>query len=246
MKKNYKFEIAYDGGRYYGWERQPGRETIQGKLEQVLSRMTGQETEVIGAGRTDAGVHARRMIANAHLTTEMTEQEILAYMNHYLPDDISVLDVKQASDRFHARYKATGKLYTYTCYVGTLKPVFQRKYVTVLVGVPDLSRMQEAAGILTGTHDFKAFCSNPQMKKSTVRTVDRIEVVRKKDMIYLNFHGDGFLQNMVRILTGTILEAGFHRMTPKDIRNALEKKDRMLAGPTMPAQGLCLMQVDYD
>ena len=246
MMRNYKLEICYDGSRYFGWERQPGKETIQGKLEQVLSRMTGQEAEVIGAGRTDAGVHAQKMIANTHLETDMSETEIQSYMNQYLPDDISVTDVRIASDRFHARYKATGKLYTYTCYTGSLKPVFRRKYVTVLEGVPDMGRMQKAAAILTGTHDFKAFSTNPQMKKSTVRTVDRIEIAQKKDFLYLNFHGDGFLQNMVRILTGTILEAGFGRLSEEQIREALKSRDRALAGPTMPAQGLCLMTVDYD
>ncbi|MBQ6551511.1 MAG: tRNA pseudouridine(38-40) synthase TruA [Lachnospiraceae bacterium] len=244
--KNYKLEIMYDGSRYYGWERQPGKETIQGKLEQVLSRMTGEASEVIGAGRTDAGVHARKMTANAHLATDLTEEEIRTYMNHYLPDDICVTDVKTASDRFHARYKATGKLYTYTCYVGEQKPVFRRKFVTVLPEVPDLEKMQEAAKVLTGTHDFKAFSTNPKMKKSTVRTVDKIDIVRKKDCIYLNFHGDGFLQNMVRILTGTLLEAGYGRMSPEDIRKALSSGDRADAGPTMPPQGLCLMEVDYD
>lgn len=246
MKRNYKLEICYDGSRYFGWERQPNKETIQGKLEQVLARMTGQDAEVIGAGRTDAGVHAQKMIANTHLETDMSETEIQTYMNHYLPDDISVNDVRIASDRFHARYKATGKLYTYTCYTGSLKPVFRRKYVTVLEAVPDMDRMRAAAAILTGTHDFKAFSTNPQMKKSTVRTVDKIEIAQKKDFLYLNFHGDGFLQNMVRILTGTILEAGFGRMSEEQIREALNTRDRALAGPTMPAQGLCLMEVDYD
>ena len=245
MKHNYKLEISYDGSRYFGWERQPDRDTIQGKLEQVLTRMSGQEAEVIGAGRTDAGVHAKKMTANVHLETDLAEREIRNYMNHYLPDDISVTDVRIASDRFHARYKATGKLYTYTCWVGDLKPVFRRKYVTVLDAVPDVSRMKAAAEILKGTHDFKAFSTNPQMKKSTIRTVDRIEIVLKKDLLYLNFHGDGFLQNMVRILTGTILEAGYGRISEDQIREALKTKDRALAGPTMPPQGLCLMEVDY-
>ena len=243
--KNYKLEIAYDGSRYFGWERQPDRETIQGKLEKVLSLMTGEKTEVIGAGRTDAGVHAKAMTANVHMTTDKTPDEIQAYMNHYLPEDICVNEVKEASDRFHARYKAAGKLYTYTCYTGDLKPVFTRKYVTVIEGRPDLELMRQAAAVLTGEHDFKAFSTNPRMKKSTVRCVDSIEIVQKKDLLYLNFHGDGFLQNMVRIMTGTILEAGFGRMSVEMSREALISKDRQKAGPTAPPQGLCLMKVDY-
>ena len=242
---NYRFEISYDGTRYYGWERQPGKETIQGKLEAVLSRMTETQAEIIGAGRTDAGVHARAMIANSHLETDLSEAEILAYMNRYLPDDISVNRVSIVSERFHARYNAAGKLYTYTCYAGDSKPVFNRKYVTILDAAPDSDAMKKAAQYLNGEHDFKAFCSNPKMKKSTVRTVDTIDITKRKDYIYLNFHGDGFLQNMVRIITGTLLEVGFGRMEPEEVKDILEKKDRRLAGPTAPPQGLCLMKVDY-
>ena len=242
---NYRFEISYDGTRYYGWERQPGKDTIQGKLEAVLSRMTDAEAEIIGAGRTDAGVHAKAMIANAHLDTALSPGEILAYMNRYLPDDIAVNRVTLASDRFHARYNAAGKLYTYTCYVGASKPVFNRKYVTVLEDLPDIEAMQKAAAFLVGEHDFKAFCSNPKMKKSTVRTVDSLEITKRKDFLYINVHGDGFLQNMVRIITGTLLEVGFGRMEPDQVKEVLEGKDRRLAGPTAPPQGLCLMKVDY-
>ncbi len=242
---NYRFEISYDGTRYYGWERQPGKDTIQGKLESVLSRMTGVQAEITGAGRTDAGVHARAMIANSHLDTALSEGEILDYMNRYLPDDISVNRVSIVSDRFHSRYNAAGKLYTYTCYAGNAKPVFNRKYVTVLDSLPDTEAMEKAAAYLTGEHDFKAFCSNPKMKKSTVRTVDRIGIIKRKDYIYLNFHGDGFLQNMVRIITGTLLEVGFGRMDADHVKEILESRDRRLAGPTAPPQGLCLMKVDY-
>ena len=193
--KNFKFIISYDGSRYFGWERQPGRDTIQGKLEAVLTRMCGTDVQVIGAGRTDAGVHAKAMAANAYMDTEKTPDEVRDYMNRYLPDDICVQEAKLAADRFHARYRAVGKLYTYTCYVGDTKPVFNRKYVTVLDYQPDLAAMQRAAEYLTGEHDYKSFCSNPQMKKSTVRIVDSIEIVRRKDYIYFNYHGTGFLQN---------------------------------------------------
>ena len=124
MKKNYKMTICYDGSRYYGWEHQPDRDTIQGKLENVLSRMCGEDIDVIGAGRTDAGVHAKAMVANAVLNTELSPEEIRDYMNRYLPDDIAVKEVREASERFHARYKAVGKLYCYTCFDGPVKPVF--------------------------------------------------------------------------------------------------------------------------
>ena len=242
---NFRLTISYDGTRYFGWERQPGKETIQGKLEAVLSRMTGAEVNVIGAGRTDAGVHAKAMTANAYMDTDMEPEAIRDYMNHYLPEDICVSEVKEAADRFHARYRAVGKLYTYTCYVGDTKPVFNRKYVTVLDFQPDVEKMQQAAQYLVGEHDFKSFCANPQMKKSTVRIVDSIEITRRKEYIYFDFHGTGFLQNMVRILVGTLLEVGAGKIPPEKVQEILEAKNRVLAGPTAPPQGLCLMKVDY-
>ena len=245
MKQNYKLTVAYDGSRYYGWEHQPDKPTIQGKLEDVLSRMTGAPVDVIGAGRTDAGVHAKAMTANAVLDTALSPEDIRDYMNRYLPDDICVREVRTASERFHARYKAVGKTYCYTCYVGALKPVFDRKYVLTLDGVPDVAAMQRAAALLVGEHDFKSFCGNPKMKKSTVRLVDRIEIVQKRDYLYLNFHGTGFLQNMVRILVGTLLEVGFGKRPAEQMPAILESRDRTQAGYTVPPQGLCLMKVDY-
>ncbi|MCD8324098.1 MAG: tRNA pseudouridine(38-40) synthase TruA [Clostridiales bacterium] len=247
MKNNYKMLLSYDGSRYLGWEHQPNTDmTIQGKLEQVLSRMTGQETEVIGAGRTDAGVHARGMVANARMETALSETEIRDYMNRYLPDDICVRDVRQASDRFHSRYNARGKTYRYTCYVGECKPVFDRKYVYVPEDVPDVARMQKAAELLIGTHDFASFCSNPRMKKSTVRKVDRIEIVQKGAYLTFTYHGTGFLQHMVRILTGTLLEVGYGKREPESMEELIAARQRALAGFTAPAKGLCLMKVDYD
>jgi tRNA pseudouridine38-40 synthase len=245
--KNYKLTIAYDGSRYYGWEHQPDRDTIQGKLETVLMRMCGMEEipEVIGAGRTDAGVHAKAMVASVLLATDLSPQEIKDYMNRYLPDDIGVVDVREASLRFHARYNAVGKTYSYTCYVGDGKPVFQRKYVTRLEAEPNLDAMLRAASYLQGEHDFKSFCGNPRMKKSTVRLVDSIAIKRSKNQIYFTFHGTGFLQHMVRILVGTLLEVGYGRMQPEDMPALLEARDRSLAGPTAPACGLCLEKVDY-
>ena len=246
MEKNYKMILAYDGSRYYGWEHQPNTDlTIQGKIESVLSRMTGEEVEVTGAGRTDAGVHAKGMTANVRLDTEMSEKEIWEYLNHYLPEDICVRDFRICSDRFHARYNAVGKTYCYTCYVGDLKPVFNRKYVYEPEKKPDLARMRKAAEYLMGTHDFASFCGNPKMKKSTVREVDRIEISQKGNYLNLTYHGTGFLQYMVRILTGTLLEVGFGEREPESIPDLIEAKDRSKAGFTAPAKGLCLMEVDY-
>ncbi len=250
MKRNFKFIISYDGTRYHGWERQPGKDmTIQGKLEAVLNKMTGAPQEepvnLIGAGRTDAGVHARAMTANAFLDTDMSEAEIQSYMNEYLPEDISVNEVKACSERFHARYNALGKTYRYTCWYGASKPVFDRKYVTILEQRPDCEKMREAAAILVGTHDFKSFCGNTRMKKSTVRCVDTINIEESGSYIRFYFHGNGFLQNMVRILTGTLLEVGYGNITPLEVKDILEACDRQKAGPTARPEGLCMMKVDY-
>ncbi|WP_026506186.1 tRNA pseudouridine(38-40) synthase TruA [Butyrivibrio sp. NC3005] len=259
MKRNFKMVVRYDGTRYQGWEHQPGVEmTIEGKIETVLNRMIKDEIDnskseerefvpvkVIASGRTDAGVHARGQVCNVHLDTQYSVDEIWEYMNNYLPDDIAIIELKEASDRFHARYNALGKTYVYTCYYGKSKPVFDRKYVTVLEQMPDLDKMREAAKYLEGTHDFKSFCSNPRMRKSTVRCVDTISIVQDGPRIRLTFHGNGFLQNMVRILVGTLLEVGFGRMTPERVKEVLELMDRKLAGPTAKPQGLCLMKVDY-
>lgn len=246
MEKNYKLKISYDGSRYFGWEHQPDRETIQGKIETVLARMVDKDmVDVIGAGRTDAGVHARAMIANVHLDTQMSPEEIRDYANRYLPDDISILEVREAADRFHARYKAVGKTYQYTCFDGPVKPVFDRKYYTPLDQELDVEAMQEAAHFLEGKHDYKSFCGNSRMKKSTVRIVDTITVRRRKGYVYLTFHGTGFLQNMVRIMSGTLIEVGLGRKRPEEVGEILEACDRKVAGPTAPAKGLCLLKVDY-
>lgn len=256
--RNYKMIIQYDGTRYAGWQRQPEKTTIQGKLESVLSLMCGSEVEVIGAGRTDAGVHARGMVANAVLglqaeakprterMTELSPEEIRDYLNRYLPEDIAVTEVREASPRFHARYNAIGKTYCYTCYDGDVKPVFDRRYCTYLEEKPDVELMRKAAEVLKGTHDFRNFCVNPKMKKSTVRCVDRIEIEREDGYLRFTFHGSGFLQNMVRIMVGTLLEVGYGRMTAEQVAAILENPERQKAGPTAPAQGLCLMSVDYD
>ena len=246
MKQNYKMILSYDGTRFYGWEHQPTTDmTIQGKMESVLSLMVQSEVEVIGCGRTDAGVNAKNMVCNAHFDTQMNTDEIRDYLNRYLPDDICVKEVRIASDRFHSRYNAIGKTYCYTCYIGDVKPVFNRKYVYVLDQKPDIQEMKKAAEYLIGTHDFASFCSNPRMKKSTVRKVDRIEIQKKGDLLTLTFHGSGFLQHMVRILTGTLLEVGFGKRAPESISDLIDAKDRKLAGFTAPAKGLCMMQVDY-
>lgn len=243
--KNYRMLIEYDGTKYHGWERKTNVDTIQGKLEGVLEAMTGSEVKVIGAGRTDAGVHAKGMVANVHLDIEMSEEELRDYMNRYLPDDICIREIKLVSDRFHSRYNAVGKTYQYTCYVGKTKPVFNRRYVNMISESIDIDAIKRAADLLVGEHDFMSFCGNPKMKKSTVRQIYSIQVEVKDDILSLTYHGSGFLQYMVRILSGTLLEIGSGKRTVESISELLELRDRSKAGFTAPAKGLCLIKVDY-
>ena len=245
---NYRIVVSYDGTRYNGWQKQKTTEdTIQGKLETLLSRMAGKEVTVQGSGRTDAGVHALAQTANFRMETELSEQELMDAINGYLPEDIAVLSLKMASERFHSRYNAIAKTYEYRLYIGNAKPVMDRKYVWQPEEKPDLERMRTAAAYVLGEHDFKSFCGNKKMKKPTVRRIDRIEAeeIPERQEAVLRFTGNGFLQNMVRILTGTLVECGQGKREPEQMREILEAKDRSAAGMTAPAKGLSLVRVDY-
>ncbi|MBP3489916.1 MAG: tRNA pseudouridine(38-40) synthase TruA [Roseburia sp.] len=243
---NYRMAIQYDGTRYRGWQSLSDTDaTIQGKLETVLSQMTGEEVAVIGSGRTDAGVHAIGQVANFHLQGTFDEHALLADLNRYLPEDIAVSSLELVDDRFHSRYQATRKTYRYRIHTGEIPEVFERKYVYDYRTPLDVGRMREAAGLLCGTHDFKSFCGNRRMKKSTVRTIYEIRVEELPGELQLYFTGDGFLQNMIRILTGTLIEIGDGRRAPQDVTRILAAKDREAAGYTAPACGLTLINVEY-
>lgn len=243
---NYRLDIQYDGTRYGGWQKQKDTDnTIQGKIEEVLSRMCQTPVTIQGAGRTDAGVHAAGQVANAHMETEKTCEEICEYLNRYLPEDIEIVRVKQAADRFHSRLNAREKVYQYRVAAGSHKNVFERKYQCPLHENLDVPAMREAAEFLTGTHDFKSFCSNKKMKKSSVRTIYDIEIREEGQEIRMTYTGDGFLYNMARILTGTLIEVGRGDRKPVEMMEILERCDRGAAGFTAPARGLTLLEVRY-
>lgn len=244
--KNYKMILSYDGSRYYGWQRQPDQLTVQGELEKVLEIMCGCYVETFGAGRTDGGVHAKGMVVSAFFSTDKQVGQIRDYLNEKLPNDIAVLEVREAAEGFHARYNAVGKTYCYTCHVGSVHPVFDRKYYYPLEEMPRIERMRKAAMLLKGTHDFANFCTDYMMKKSTVRCVDRIDIEEKDGYIRFYFHGTGFMRNMVRIMVGTLLEIGYERKSLEELKESIGTSERRKAGPTAPAQGLCLISVDYN
>lgn len=244
--RNFRITVAYDGGRYQGWQRIGNGQSIQGKIEDVLSEMLGHKVEIHGAGRTDAGVHARAQVAHFKIRTARTPEEVRAYLNRYLPEDIAVTACQQADDRFHARLNAAGKRYVYRIWNSATPNVFERKYLCRVDGPLDVAVMQRAADALVGTHDFRAFCGNRKMKKSTVRTLHTARVQRLGDEVRLTFEGTGFLQNMVRILAGTLTEIGQGKRPADDIPRILRSLDRTQAGITMPPQGLILEQVFYN
>ena len=244
--KNYKIIIQYDGTRYKGWQVQKSTDmTIQGKIQDVLSAMTGQNIEVIGSGRTDAGVHALGQVANFHIPEGYSKEYILDYLNHYLPMDIAVIDIEEVDERFHARYHAVEKTYMYRIHRSAIPNVFERKYMYIYIEELDVDAMREAAGLMLGTHDFMAFCGNKKMKKSTIRTVKSILIEEKENEILISYTGDGFLQQMIRIMTGTLIEVGNGSKKSKDITAIIESKVRENAGYTVPAEGLCLKKVVY-
>lgn len=280
---NYKLTLQYDGSRYDGWQKQGNTEnTIQGKLEKVLARMTGFPVEVHGSGRTDAGVHAMGQVANFHLpdgwkpeggqnqnggqNQEKNQKNdwhkngdhdrkqfavvdwIRDYCNQYLPDDIAVTELTPAPERFHARLSAVKKIYTYQIETGAKRNVFSRRTCYGLGQPLNVKAMQKAADLLCGTHDYKSFCGNKKMKKSTVRTIYRIDVKQDagSSLVKLEFEGNGFLQNMVRILTGTLVEVGLGKRDAGTMPEVLAALDRQASGYTAPAEGLCLKKVFYE
>lgn len=243
---NFRLNIEYDGSRFSGWQKQGNTDnTIQGKLENVLNKMTGEDIEIHGSGRTDAGVHALGQVANFKSNTTMNTDEILDYLNEYLPLDIRIKSVEIAAPRFHARLNACSKHYRYTIDNGRVANVFMRKYMTRSTDTYNLDAMKKAADFLIGEHDFKSFCDNKRMKKSTVRTIEKIDISYTNGILTMDFYGNGFLYHMVRILTGTLLNVGTGKIDPNDIPDIIDAKSREAAGFTSPPQGLMLVEVTY-
>lgn len=243
--RNLRLDLCYDGTRYRGWQRLPGREdTIQGKLETALSRILEQPIEVSGSGRTDAGVHALGQVANFHCDSGLSAEEILRQLRRYLPEDIGIYSCVDVPPRFHARLNARSKTYCYRIWNSEQPCVFERRYVAVMPERLDLEAMRQAAARLIGEHDFSAFCGNAKMKKSTFRRLDAIDIQHQGEEIRLTFTGNGFLYNMVRILVGTLVEVGRGQRSPESME-ALFGGKREQAGFLAPAQGLCLMEVMY-
>ncbi len=243
--RNLRLDICYDGTRYRGWQRLTGNQsTIQGRIEACLSRILDEPIEIIGSGRTDAGVHAVGQVANFHTNADASAEEILFALRKYLPEDIGIYSCREVSPRFHARLNAKAKTYRYRIWNSANPCVFDRRYVTVLSERLDLSAMRNAAEYLLGEHDFSAFCANAKMKKSTVRSIHAIDIAQTGSELQITVTGDGFLHGMVRIIAGTLIEVGRGEREAQQIPMLFGQK-REAAGFMAPPEGLSLMEVFY-
>jgi tRNA pseudouridine38-40 synthase len=244
--RNLKMEIQYDGSRYRGWQKQKDVDlTIQGKIENVLSKMTGEDIQVIGCGRTDTGVHAESYAANFQTNYMASVDDMMDYLYEYLPEDIVVKALKDTTERFHARYNVKSKTYIYTINNNKFRDVFNRRYTYHVTEKLNLAEMKNAAEVLVGTHDFQSFTSLKAGTKATVRTINYINITENDGMIEIEVNGNGFLMNMVRIISGTLIEVGKGNLKPVDVERILKEKKRSEAGPIAQAKGLCLKSVQY-
>jgi pseudouridylate synthase I len=246
--RNIKLVMEYDGSRYNGWQKQPKNPnsiTIQDKIEAVLSKMENETVELIGAARTEAGVHAYAQIANFTTNSTMKLYEMKHYLNRFLPRDIAILEVAEVPERFHSSFNAKSFRYQYKISMGEVASVFDRKFNYYSFHPLDAGKMKEAAKYLLGQHDFKAFSDNKRMKKSTIREIYELEVYSDINEIMISIHADDFWPHMARIIVGTLIEIGLGNKLPSDMETILESKDREMAGPTAEARGLFLQDVLY-
>ena len=240
-----RLRVAYDGTAYCGWQVQPEVPTIEGELNQAISRLTKEEIIVIGASRTDAGVHAKGNVAVFDTESTIPADRFAYALNPLLPEDIVVVASDEVEADWHPRHCDTEKTYEYKILNSKFPDPMRRRDTYHVSFDLDLEKMREAAGYLKGEHDFKSFCSNRRMKKSTVRTIYSIDLKEKEGEIVITYTGNGFLHHMIRILTGTLLEAGMKKRSLSSVAELLEVRDREKAGFTAPAKGLTLEKVLY-
>jgi len=244
--RNVRVEIAYDGGRFFGWQRQEGFESVQEAVEDALEALLGEHVTVHGAGRTDTGVHALRQVASFHLDTRLPDGRLLFALNAHLPEGVRIVALETCRDDFHARFAARGKRYAYLVRTAQFAPVLGRGYTHWVPDPLDLGAMRAAARTFVGEHDFGALASAGSPRRSNVRHIRSLRIVARRERLAFVVEGNGFLYNMVRTLAGTLLEIGRGRFEPDLARRLLEERDRTRAGPTAPACGLYLVRVLYD
>ena len=245
--RNIKIKVEYDGSNYQGWQYQKHTDkTIQQKLEKNLSILNKSKVQVIGAGRTDSGVHAEGQTANFFIDVPIPVKRIPIALNSMLPDDIACKEAKRVADDFHSRYDSTGKKYRYRILNKSVHSVFTRNFVYTLYQKLDLAKIESALDDFVGKHDFAAFQSAGSDIVNTVRVIEKFEMKRYNEEIWLEITGEGFLYNMVRIIVGTLIEIGVAKRPEDDVKRIIESKDRRNAGYTAPAKGLTLVEVYYN
>jgi len=244
--RNIKIVIEYDGTKYKGWQRLGDSDnTIQHKIETVLSKMAGENIEITASGRTDAGVHATNQVANFRTEATMPTHKMRSYCYEYLPEDIVVKTVEEVDMNFHARYNAKVKKYVYNICNNKAHNVFDRKYEYHIPQPLNIEKMRKASEYLIGEHDFQSFTTLKTKKKSTVRNIYTINIVNEDGNIEISIQGNGFMKNMVRLIVGTLIEVGLGERPADGINDILDKKERKFSGHIAPAKGLFLDEVDY-
>ncbi len=246
MKKRIKLTVAYDGTNYCGWQIQPNGITVEEILNKKLSELLREDITVIGASRTDAGVHAYGNVAVFDTESKIPAHKICYAVNQKLPEDIRVMKSEEVADDFHPRYCDSKKTYEYKILNEPFCIPTMRNYAALYTYPLDEKKMQQMANYFIGTHDFKSFCASKSQVSTTVRTITDFKVTREGNSITLTVTGTGFLYNMVRILAGTLMRAGSGYFKPEDAVTILEAKNRQAAGPTAPARGLYLKKIDYE
>lgn len=241
--RNIKLLLEYDGSNFHGWQFQPGLHTIQGDLQDVLKKIFRRDIAVIGAGRTDTGVHARGQVANFRLDHPMPPEKIMAALNGNLPRDIRILSAAEVPLAFHARFDAIRRHYSYT--ISRQERAINRFYCWTYCSPLDVGRMQEASNHLLGEHDFRAFCRVDDPQEGQRCCIEKIDWQQMATTLILNIVSNRFLHHMVRIIVGTMINVGRGFTAVDDIPRILESRDRNNAGPTVPAKGLCLERIDY-
>lgn len=237
--------VAYEGTKYCGWQIQPNQITVEEVLNRELSRLLGEEIEVIGASRTDSGVHAMGNVAVFDTETRIPPEKICYALNRSLPEDIVIQSSKEVPADFHPRHCDCTKTYEYRIWNADFIQPFNRKYTHFVYKKLDVEAMRRAARDFVGTHDFTSFCSTKTQIQDHVRTIESVELIEEKQLITLRIRGNGFLYNMVRIIAGTLIKVGMHEMPENCISSILKEKNREAAGPTAPAQGLMLIGIEY-
>ena len=243
--KRIMLRVAYDGTAYHGWQIQDNAVSVQGELEKALKHLLGENVELLGASRTDAGVHADGNVAVFDADTKIPPEKISYALNQRLPQDIVIQESKEVSKDFHPRYAASKKTYEYYILNRPFPDPIHRRYMHFHYGFLDIAAMQEAAAYLEGEHDFSSFCAANAQVKSKVRTIYSATVSKQDDCITIQLCGNGFLYNMVRIIAGTLIEVGEKKLLPAQIKEILLACERSKAGPTAPACGLHLKRIDY-